>query len=194
MKKKIVSITLLISVLLIGCGAKKNEQAVSDELIDKFLAGEIAADGNGLYGNDAFYISELQMDEEEWDSYSVGDRLDLDNDGVNEQILSGPYGGMYLDASDNKVKVFASGEGTASNLLYISYDNEFWLVHSDTTHGGRLYYRLEKYSGADTVVDRVILEWHDSAEGETKAYFYNDNEITESEFNELYQKYLGKNE
>lgn len=193
MKKKIVSVVLLISVLLSGCGAGENEQKASDILMDKFLTGEIAADGNGFYGNDAFYISELQMDEEEWDSYRVGDRIDLDNDGVNEQILFGPYGGMYLDVSDNNVKVFASGEGTARNLSYTHYDNEIWIVHSDTTHSNRLYYVLDKYMGADNIVESITLEMYESTEDETalKTYYFNGNEISEQKYNELYQKYLG---
>lgn len=37
------------------------------------------------------------MDSQDEDSYSVGDRVDLDNDGIEELILNGPNGGMYLD-------------------------------------------------------------------------------------------------
>lgn len=37
--------------------------------------------------NESFNILELQIDEEALDSYSVGDRLDLDNDGEDELIL-----------------------------------------------------------------------------------------------------------
>jgi hypothetical protein len=50
---------------------------------------------------------------QEWDAYSIGEKTDLDNDGENELIINGPYGGIYLDARDNKVYEFASGEGSA---------------------------------------------------------------------------------
>uniref|UniRef100_UPI0040568CF8 hypothetical protein n=1 Tax=Acetatifactor sp. TaxID=1872090 RepID=UPI0040568CF8 len=161
-----------------------------NDLLDKFLAGEINADGNGLYGRMSFNISELPMSGEDWLSYSVGDRLDLDNDGEDEQILYGPYGGMYLDASDDGVKVFAVGNGTASVLSYTYCDNEIWIVHSDTTHGGRKYYELKKYSGADNVTDSVTLAIFE--ENETTQYYLNRNEISESEYDELYQMFFGE--
>uniref|UniRef100_UPI004056D09C hypothetical protein n=1 Tax=Acetatifactor sp. TaxID=1872090 RepID=UPI004056D09C len=132
------------------------------------------------------------MNEEDWYSYSIGDRIDLDNDGVDEQILYGPYGGMYIDASDNGVKVFAEGGGTASNLSYTYCDNEIRIVHSDIMHGGRKYYSLQKYSGADNIVESVTLKMHYSEnETEEKTYYYNGNEISEAEYNQLYQKYFG---
>jgi len=43
----------------------------------------------------SFYITDLNMDSGEWDSYSIGEKADLDNDGENELILCGPYGGIY---------------------------------------------------------------------------------------------------
>lgn len=161
-----------------------------NDLLDKFLTGEINADGNGLYGEESFNMSELQMDEEDWLSYSVGDRLDLDNDGEDEQILKGPYGGMYLDASNDGVKVFAAGSGTAHTLSYTYCDSEIWIVHSDIMHVGRKYYKLEKYSGADNVIDSVTLAIFE--ENETKQYYLNRNEISESEYDELYQKFFGE--
>ena len=44
--------------------------------------------------------------------------MDLDNDGENELIIRGTYGGVYFDARDNKVYAFARGDGDA-NILHI---------------------------------------------------------------------------
>jgi len=202
MKKKVIVLlgAALLGASLIGCGKENLSEEIkhvtwepidNQTTVDEFISGKINADGNGLYGNDSFNISELPMDEEEWDSYSIGDRIDLDNDGNDELILNGPYGGMYIDASDNGVKVFAKGDGTASNLSYTYCDDEIWIVHSDTMHGGRKYYKLQKYSGADNIVESVTLEMHYSEDETTKSYYCNDNEIFESEYNDLYKKYFG---
>ena len=189
--KRIIIMAVTTAICLFGCG--ESETIQNDDLLDSFLAGEISADGNGLFGDKCFYISELQMDEEEWDAYRIGDRLDLDNDGADEQIISGPYGGMFLDASEDTVKVFAFGERTASSLSYSYCDNEYWIVHSDTMHSGRKYYCFDKYSGADNLVESAILEMHYSEENTTESpkYYFNKTEIFETEYNALYQKYLG---
>ncbi len=163
----------------------------ANKLFNKFLSGEINAEGNGLM--DSFNISELDMSGESWESYSIGDRLDLDNDGEDELILSGPYGGMYLDASGDKVKVFEMGDGTASNLSYTYSDNAVWVVHSDTMHAGRKVYRLDKYMGADKIVESATLAIYYSADSgyDTKTYYYNDEEISDKKYTELYQKFFG---
>ena len=80
-------------VLVVGCGRNDKE---SDELLDAFLAGEIPA-FYGDAGESSINFDQLPVDEEDWISYSVGERIDLDNDGENELILNGPYGGMYID-------------------------------------------------------------------------------------------------
>ena len=87
-------------------------EATADELLDSFINGSInAVDSTDL--TSTFYITDLNMDSEEWDSYSIGEKVDLDNDGENELVISGPYGGIYLDARDNKVYEFAKGDGNA---------------------------------------------------------------------------------
>lgn len=61
-------------------------QMSADELLDRFVNGEVSA--HCLYDTaKTFYITELDMDSEEWDAYSIGDREDLDNDGEEELIL-----------------------------------------------------------------------------------------------------------
>lgn len=54
----------------------------------------------------SFYISDLVMDEMDQFSYSVGERIDLNNDGELELILDGPYGGLYLDAREKSLIPF----------------------------------------------------------------------------------------
>ncbi len=203
-KRQNMLIGIVMIMLLTGCSANNVPQGEAElstqvqteipinvnenNLIDKFLSGEVNAEGNGLYV-ESFNISELPMNEE-WDSYSIGDRIDLDNDGEEELILNGPYGGMYLDCSDDTIKVFASGDGTASNLSYVCCDNEVWIVHSDTMHSDREYYRLEKYSGADNITDSVVLEIYEQAETGRKEYYLNGNKVSDLEYNEVYQTFF----
>lgn len=169
-------------------GTEQVAKSEADDLLDQFLADELDADSNGLYFKDTFRISDLPIDVEDWESYSVGERLDLDNDGENEQILYGPYGGMYLDASDGKVKVFVRGDGTAMNLFYTYSDGEYWIVYSDTMHAGRKCYILEKYSGADEIVETISLSVH--FEEEFVTYYVGEQEVSKSVFKEEYEKYF----
>ncbi len=169
------------------------ETKVDTELLDAFLKGEINASRPGTL-NGTFNISELDMSGESWDSYSVGEMIDLDNDGERELILSGPYGGMYLDASDGAVNVFAEGEGTAGELSYsIGSDGGVNIVHRDTTHEGRIWYRFDKYLSADRIVDSATLVMYnqENAADTFRTYYYNDKEISASRYSELYQKYTG---
>lgn len=205
MKKKICLLmcsAVLAGALFTGCNADnapqngqetaQNPQIQTENQIDKFLSGEIDADGNGLYTDGSFNISELPMDAEEWDSYKIGGRLDLDNDGEDELILDGPYGGMYLDSSGDKIKVFAVGDGTANTLSYTDRDHEIWIVHSDTTHGERKYYNLKKYSGADNMIDRIALEIQEDTDRKKLKYCIDGKEVPETEFMEIYQAFFGK--
>ncbi|MBR6383461.1 MAG: hypothetical protein IKS56_05695 [Lachnospiraceae bacterium] len=154
-------------------------------LFEQFLMGEI--DAEILYpieaDEKAINVSQLNMNPEEWsfDSFSVGEQLDLDNDGENELILDGPYGGMYLDAIDGKLYVFAKALGNAGALDYTFYDGAYWIVIKDTTHGGRLYYLLYKYEGGDNLTDSMSLlgNWYSEDE---KEFTFNDEPISEEEF------------
>ena len=73
-----------------------------------------------LDSTSTFYITDLNMDAGEWDSFSVGEKVDLDNDGEDELIINGPYGGIYLDARNNKVYEFAIGDGNAIVFIIIA--------------------------------------------------------------------------
>lgn len=184
-----VKILICSSLLfLTGCG-KNNE-----ELLDAFLADEIPAyyyvDGT----TGTVMRSDFPYNEEDFYSYSVGERIDLDNDGEREQILNGPNGGVYFDARDGKVYILAEGEGTAGLLSYTHYDNAVWIVHSDVMHGGRQMYWLTKYDGDGNVVDEFTLgaEYWDSPPGtgydENSVFTYRDEEISMEEYEALWEE------
>lgn len=195
MKKESFTLILLFGILLLvtGCGRNGKE---SQELLDEFLAGEIPA----FYGNEeesSINFDQLPIDEEDWSSYSVGERIDLDNDGENELILEGPYGGMYIDARDGKIYVLAAGEGTAGVLSYTDYDNAAWIVHSDTTHAGRQTYWLKRYDGDGNIVDEFQLgaAYWDSPDDKYNAnsdFIYRDAKISMEEYETLLSEIFGR--
>ncbi|MDE7043702.1 MAG: hypothetical protein K2O97_01575, partial [Acetatifactor sp.] len=147
-------------------------------------------------GTNTFMMSDLSFDEEDYFHYSVGERVDLDNDGEREQILNGPYGGMYFDARDGKVYVLAAGEGTSGVLFYTYFENAVWIVHRDTSHMGRQMYWLEKYDGSGNMTDEFQLsaEYWDSPVDqydENSDFTFRDEKITMTEFEELREEILG---
>ncbi len=163
-------------------------EMTTEELLDLFINGSISAISSE---NSAFYITDLDMDSGEWDSYSVGERVDLDNDGENELIICGPYGGKYLDARNNKVYEFAAGEGDGLVLSYIVYNGSTWIMYSNRMHTGYEAYHMEKFEGADNLVAEMNLHEElvdeDNVEGEEK-YTLNGTEISYEEYFELCSK------
>lgn len=171
----------------------------AEELLDLFIEGELVA----TYPDDMrepFYITDLPIDvADDWYSYSIGDRVDLDNDGEKELILSGPYGGIYLDARDGQVWVLAYGDGTADMLDYTTFDGQTWIVHSDVTHAGRENYAFTLYDGEGRVVDRFRLskeywEYPNEPDGPNTVYTYWDEEISREEYEKLLAKVFGTSE
>ena len=163
-------------------------EMTTEELLDLFINGSISANSSE---NSAFYITNLDMDSGEWDSYSIGERVDLDNDGENELIICGPYGGKYLDARNNKVYEFAAGEGDGLVLSYIVYNGSTWIMYSNRMHTGYEAYHMEKFEGADNLVaemnfDEELVD-EDNVEGEEK-YTLNGTEISYEEYFELCSK------
>lgn len=209
----ILILLFILLPLLTGCGRNdegKNSEASgldstakseSEELLDAFLAGEIPAIYNS--GNESVIVfDQLPFDEKDWFSYSAGERIDLDNDGENEQVVNGPYGGIYLDARDGKVYVLAEGEGTTGFLSYTYYDNAIWIVHSDTTHVGRQTYWLTRYDGAGNIADEFKLgaEYWDSLDDKIDAlhhydensdFIYRDKKISMGEYEVLRKEIFG---
>lgn len=173
-----------------------DEAGTPGYLFDRFLHGEIDAEVlNPLepeewafeYGK--INISNLNFEPEEWswDAFYFGGKEDLDNDGENEFILDGPYGGMYFDVIDGTLYVFAAARGNAGGLKYTYYDDAYWIVYHDTTHGGRLCYWLYKYEGADNLVDSMTLMGFVNSEDD-KEFTFNGESITEDEFDRIHDE------
>lgn len=162
----------------------------TEELLDLFINGSISAISSEDSAS-AFYITDLDMDSGEWDSYSIGERVDLDNDGENELIICGPYGGIYLDARNNKVYEFAVGEGDALVLSYVVYNGSTWIMHSNRMNTGYEAYHMEKFEGADNLAAEMDfseeLVDEDNVEGKEK-YTLNGTEISYDEYFELCSK------
>lgn len=167
-----------------------DSEATAEELLDSFINGSInAVDSSDL--TSTFYITDLNMDSEEWDSYSVGEKVDLDNDGENELIICGPYGGIYLDARDNKVYEFAAGEGNALTLSYVYYNGAIWIMYSNCMNAGYESYHMERFEGADNLIGELNfgeeLVDENNAEFGMK-YTLNGIEISYDEYTELGNK------
>ena len=164
-------------------------EATADELLDSFINGSInAVDPTDLAST--FYITDLKMDSEDWDSYSIGEKVDLDNDGEDELVICGPYGGTYLDARDNKVYEFAAVDGNALTLSYTWYNGAIWIMYSSRSSAGFEFYHMEKFEGADNLVAEMNFgEEFDinNAEAGLK-YTLNGNEISYDEYTELCSK------
>ena len=170
-----------------------NENLQADTILDEFIAGEREA--FYLNSEKGFFITDLNMYPEEWGSYSIGEKLDLDNDGENELVLNGPYGGLYLDVLNDQIVVFAEGGGTSMLLSNVYYDKAYWIVISDTTHAGRQMHTFTKYSGSETVVDSFELNaeyWDQEQYDENSKFTYRGNSISMEEYEEIYQAIFGE--
>lgn len=171
-------------------GGNIDSEMTTEELLDLFINGSISAISSTDLTS-TFAITDLNMDSEEWDSYSIGEKVDLDNDGENELIICGPYGGIYLDARNNKVYEFAAGEGDSLVLSYVFYNGSTWIMYSNRMHTGYEAYHMEKYEGADNLVAEMNfheeLVDEDNVEGKEK-YTLNETEISYDEYFELCSK------
>ena len=172
-------------------GENIGTEMTTEELLDLFINGSISAISSED-STSALYITDLDMD-----SYSIGERVDLDNDGENELIICGPYGGIYLDARDNKVYEFAVGEGDSLALSYVVYNGSTWIMHSNRMNTGYEAYHMEKFEGADNLVAEMSfyeeLVDEDNVEGEEK-YTLNGTEISYDEYFELCSKIFATEE
>ncbi len=160
-----------------------------DDLLDSFINGL----ANAVDSEDSastFSISDLNMDSEEGDAYSIGEKVDLDNDGEDELIINGPYGGIYLDERDDKVYEFAAGEGTALILSYTYYNGAVWIMYSNRSSAGFEFYHMEKFEGADNLTAEMNFgEEFDTNNAEAGIkYTLNGAEISYDEYSELCSK------
>lgn len=169
-----------------------NLETTTEELLDLFISGSInAVDSTDL--TSTFYITDLIMDSEGEDSYSIGEKVDLDNDGENELIICGPYGGIYLDARDNKVYKLAGGDGTALILSYTYYNGAIWIMYSNRSSAGFEFYHMERFEGADNLVAEMNFgeELVDPNHAESgMKYTWNETEISYNEYTALCSKIL----
>ena len=182
---------------------EKVEATDTESRLQQFLDDEIEATSIYEDGTErTFKYSDLPHEEDDWESYSYDDDcfVDLDNDDENELILNGPYGGMYLDARDGKVYVLAEGEGTAGTLSYAQYEDLTYIVHSDTSHGGRQIHIFDRYEDGEVfeALRKEILgyktktEWmRDSAIYEGENFDYSQEKIINDGSDKFYEKLEG---
>ena len=196
-RANIMAIIGVIAIIAAGCGTKSASatKKEADELFSKAISGEIEVVGNFEGKEFSFFVPDLPNDPNEWDSYSVGERVDLDNDGVDELILNGPYGGKYLDARNGAVYQLAEGEGTAGQLSYVTYKGKTYVCHADTLHGGRQIYFLDQYNGDGEIVDstKLTAEYWDYADfnEEAAVCHFGEEEIPVEKYLELRQEIFG---
>ena len=169
--------------------AGTGSEAAADELLDSFING--LADAVTLEDSaSTFSVNDLNMDSEEWGTYSIGEKVDLDNDGENELIINGPYGGIYLDARGDKVYEFASGGGTVLVLSYTYYNGAVWIMYSNRSSAGFEFYHMEKFEGADNLTAEMNFgEEFDPNNAEAGIKYTLDGaEISYDEYTELCSK------
>ena len=166
-----------------------DSEMTAEELFDLFINGSISAVGSTDLTS-TFYITDLNRNPGEWDSYSIGEKVDLDNDGENELVINGPYGGIYLDARNNNVYEFAAGDGTAVILSYTYYNGSVWIMYSNRSSTGFEYYHLEKFEGAENLVAEMNFgEEFDINNPEAGIkYTWNETEISYDEYTTLCSK------
>ena len=173
------------------------EPGSTEYIFEQFLNGDINAEplksSPIVESEKSINFNDLKGDDEDWsfELFSAGEQIDLDNDGENELILNGPFGGMYLDVIDGNLYVFAAASGNAGALSYVYYDDAVWIVISDTTHSGRLYYSFYKFEGGDKVVDTMTLTAEKYYEEDAGDYHFNDKYITEEEYNKIHEEIFG---
>ncbi len=169
--------------------AATGSEAAVDELLDSFING-LADAVDSEDSASTFSVNDLNLDSQEWDAYSIGEKVDLDNDGENELIINGPYGGIYLDARDDKVYEFAAGEGTVLVLSYTYYNGAAWIMYSNRSSAGFEFYHMEKFEGADHLTAEMNFgEEFDPNNAEAGIKYTLDGaEISYDEYTELCSK------
>lgn len=174
----------------------KNEKMTSDELLNLFINGSIdAIDSKDMTSK--FNIADFNIGSKSKNSYSVGEKIDLDNDGENELTICGSYGGIYLDARDNKVYVFAMGDSDENVLSYTYYNGEIWIMYGNGINEEGESYHMEKYEGADNLVAEMsfgskLVNADNPKDG--MKYFMNGKEISCDKYTEFASKIFAAEE
>jgi hypothetical protein len=176
----------------------KDKEADAETLLQEFLDDEIEATQTLEDGSErTFKYSDLPHDEDDWESYYYNDNsfVDLDNDGEDELILWGPYGGMYLDARDGGVYVLTEGHGTAGELWYTEHEGDIYIVHADVSHAGRQIHNLDRYENGEIVesFDLSAEYWENTFDtyDRDSDFTYRGEKVTMEEYEALCKEYLG---
>ena len=184
--KKIYTILILIFLLLCGCSNNKTNTS-PEKYYEDFLNNKIPAcrvDGSEVWKKD------LSFDENDLNCYKVGKLLDVDNDGIKEQLIEGTAGGFYLDYRNNQLYVMPAVDEVIGDMTYLQRDGEYCIVYKDALNSGREYYRTLKYNG-DTLVEDIEIKKFEKLNGEYE-YYINLEMVSEEAFNEAKKKYLAE--
>ena len=160
-----------------------DSEGTAEELLDLFLNGSISA-ADPEDSTAAFNITDLGP-------YSIGEKIDLDNDGENELVMSGPYGGIYLDARNGRVYEFAAGDGDACILSYTYYNGAVWIMYSDSIHAGYESYHMERFEGADNLTAEMDFGEESADQNDSESdmkYTLNRDVISYDEYAQLCSK------
>ena len=182
------------AVDVVNSGSATQEEA--DQLFEEAINGDIVVQARYEDGSiNNYYITDLPIDLDDYYSYEVGERIDLDNDGVTELVINGPDGGIYLDARTDGVYQLAQGEGTTGVLCYTDYEGKRYICHVDNSHGGREYFMMDQYDGSGQIVESLSLtaEYWDSVEfdADIAQCQFNDQEISVDEYLKLRKELFG---
>ena len=184
-KKIAISICVFLTALnVVACGQATGDEAVNtDEFSTRQQESSMQT------------VESINLETEE--DKTIGAEESNDNDGEDELIICGPYGGIYLDARNNKVYEFAVGEGDSLVLSYVVYNGSTWIMYSNRMHTGYEAYHMEKFEGADNLVAEMNfheeLVDEDNVEGKGK-YTLNGTEISYDEYFELCSKIFATEE
>ena len=176
-----------------SAGTNSEESSLAGSPFDDFLNDKTPA---YVWNDEPIYYSDLTSSDNGF-PYEAGPQLDLDNDGENELILTGMYGGMILDARNGKISVLTEGMGTAGVLCYGYYEGKYVICHKDTSHAGRQEYRFTVYEGGDMVVESFSLtaDYWDAPDpnrySEDSTFKFKGQEISMQEYERLLGEIFG---
>lgn len=185
MMKKIYVGFVLILLLLCGCSNNKTNPS-PEKSYESFLNNKIPAyreDNSELWKND------ISFDKNDWNCYKVGEQLDVDNDGVVEQLIDGPAGGFYLDYRDSKLYVMPNLGEVIGDMTYLQKNGEYWIVYKDALSSDREYYRFLKYN-AEVLVEEIEIKKYEKSDEEYE-YYINSEDVSEEKYNATKKEYLG---
>ena len=188
-----ITICILFAIILCSCTIQNSQGSFSDadSAFDEFFAGErfvLSPEGAELR------VDDFEFDESDSNCYRVGARKDVDNDGVVEQIIDGPFSnGFYIDYNNDALSIFPQFEHYG-NVTYLDYDDGCRILYWDVNSGIQ-FYRLIKMDGTSIAEDTQFLYSEEYEDGDTVwKYRINGEEVEEeyfiSEINRLLPGYF----